>query len=54
MPPLRRAQIHKIARHLGLAVNGDVLSAGQPVERDAMTLPAEKQFEPVMDQPFGM
>ena len=49
----RGARVHEIARHFGLAVDGDAL-AGQRLEIDAMALAAKADLHAVVDQPFGV
>jgi hypothetical protein len=43
------ARIHQVARHLGLAVGGDHLAAGEVVDRDRVPLAAEHQLDGVVD-----
>ena len=51
--PVCLAALDQVARHFGLAVDGDVL-AGQPGEIDAVQPVVEGEREAVMRQPLGM
>ena len=51
---LRRAQVHQVARDLGLAVDHDLLAAGEGMEVDPVALAAEAELDARMRQAFGV
>ena len=51
---LRRAQLHQVARDLGLAVDHHLLAAGQAGEVDAVARAAEAELDAVVRQALGM
>ena len=48
--PRRLACVHQISGDFGLAINHDLLAAGQIFQIDAMTLAFEQQVKPSMNQ----
>lgn len=50
----RIALVHLIMRHFGLAIDGDLLAAGQRRQIDAVQAIVESKREACVRQPFGM
>ena len=48
------AQVHQVARQLGLAIDGDPLASGQPGEVDAVGRARQRDLDTVMRQPLGV